>query len=132
MSSYTIDKEITDFLEGVVGVIEANSFERYTLWDRNRRSEKPLTWEQEYSGLMETVGRLADRPVCISLIKARVSGHLLLFIYPTSQVVDHLLIDAWLAAAIPVTGKRFNGYVNRVNAMNFHNVFPRTRGDATR
>lgn len=118
------DRELTAFLSGVVGVVEANSFEQHMLWAENRRRDRPQTWEQINPGLWETVGHLDDRPVCVSLSKVRVGNHLLLFIYPTSQVVDHRLIDRWAEKASPQTAF-INGRINRVDAMNFHNVFRR-------
>jgi hypothetical protein len=36
------------------------------------------------------------------------------------------MIDAWLKANLPATAFQPGGeYINRQNAMNFHNVFPR-------
>lgn len=125
--SRVIDPEMSSFLNGVIGVVDANSYERHMLWDENRRREQPKTWEQDNSGLMEIVGNVGDMPVCVVLWKATVGGHLLLFVDPTSQVVDHRMIDKWLAEAMPPTAFREgSGFVNRADAMNFHNVFPRT------
>lgn len=121
----TPDREMTDFLAGVVGVVEATSYEYHMLWVENQRADRPRTWEEISLGLLKTVGCLDDRPVCVSLRKARVGGHLLLFVDPTSQVVDHVMIDDWLLTTLPDSACRENGHVNRTDAMNFHNVFPR-------
>ena len=58
-----------------------------------------------------------------------VGGHKILFVDPTSRVVDHEMIRAWLQANAPVTA--FHGCdprkgLNIVDAGNFHNVLPRT------
>ncbi len=124
----TPDPELTSFLAGVVGVIEANSYERHMLWIENRQHPHPKTWEQLPPGRLETVGHLDDRPVCVSLLKVRVGGHPLLFFYPTSQVVDHAMIDLWLTATLPPSAMHPDGYPNRTDAMNFHNVFPHRDG----
>jgi hypothetical protein len=83
-------------------------------------------WVENFLGYSETLGRLADMPVCVSLRTAVVRGHKLLFIDPTSQVVDHRLIDEWLEEWLPPTARR-GSVVNKVDAANFHNVFPRKR-----
>lgn len=117
------DAEMRDFLAGVIGVVEANYFEHQMLWEENDRAPNKMTWEQIRHHLIETVGRCADMPVCISLVKAQVMGRLLLFVHPTSRVVDHLMIDNWLKKTLPPTALRPGGYVNKVDAMNFCDVF---------
>lgn len=123
----SVDQEMVDFLAGVVGVVEANSFEHLTLWQDNQRQPKPMAWEENRSGgPLVTVGELAGMPVCIALRVERVGGHSLLFVDATSQVVDHRLIDKWLLDNLPPTARHApGGYINRVDAMNFPNVFPR-------
>lgn len=116
------DSEMTDFLHGVVGVVEANSFEHLCLWQEYRSR---VAWSDRMSGFGEIIGHLADMPVCISLRTSTVDGHKLLFVDATSQVVDWRMVDAWLDKMMPQSARRDNGSVNRVNAMNFHNVFPR-------
>lgn len=115
------DKEMVEFLGGVVGAVEATSFERLCLW-QERDKTKP--WVQGLSGFLERVGEINDLPVCISLQVDEVDGHRLLFYNATSRAVDHDQIKTWLHANLPDTAKR-DGRVNRVDAMNFHNVFRR-------
>ena len=121
----TPDRELAAFLRGVVGVVDASSYEHHMLWVENQRTDQPRTWEEISLGFGVIVGHLGDRPVCLSLRKAVVDGHLLLFVDPTSQVVDHRLIDGWLSTNLPTSAHRATGSLNRTNAMNFHNVFPR-------
>lgn len=105
------DQQMIDYLADVVGVVEANSFEQLALWEREQ-------WPSEgRSGPLVKVGELAGMPVCIALMKITVRGHNVAFMDVTSQVVDYRLIDAWLAAHLPKGARR-------VDAMNFHNVFP--------
>lgn len=115
---------LPDFLNGVVGVVEANSYESMCLW-REYHQERKLRWEQGLGGYLPTVGKIDGRPVCLSLFVNTIKGHKILFIEPTSQVVDWEMIDVWLKANLLPTAFRSNGYVNKQNAMNFHNLFPR-------
>jgi len=127
------DCEMTAFLEGVIGAVLAYSYEHHMLWVENQKAEKPLTWEDVNPGLLEVAGYCHDTsgksfPTCISLFKARVGGHLLLFWHPTSQIVDFRLIEEWMKTNLPETAfVEYNGVrcVNQTDAMNFHNIFPR-------
>jgi hypothetical protein len=119
-----IDAQMAKFLDGVTGVVEANSFECQMLWEENQRLSK-RTWKSSGAGLMEVVGSLADMPVCISLFTAEVAAQKILFLDPTSQVVDHRMIDEWLEKTLPLSARREDGRVNRANAQNFHNIFRR-------
>ena len=112
-----------NFLDDVVGVVEANSFERMCLWKEYKANGK--TWVQNLSGCGINVGYItAQRPVFISLTTAVVDGHKILFVEPTSISVDHGMIGIWLKSNVPSAIKE-NGYLNVVDAGNFFNVFPR-------
>jgi len=114
-----------EFLNGVVGVVEATSYESMCLW-REYHLAREKSWVQDLGGYLPTVGHIDGRPVCLSLHINTVDGHKLLFIEATSQVVDHSMIEEWLKANLPATAFRDDGkYLNKENSMNFHNVFPR-------
>jgi hypothetical protein len=118
-----LDDDLTKLLDGVVGVVEANTFEQHALWEQNERYGH-RKWVQNLSGRGVTVGHVGDMPVFISLITAEVSGCKLLFVNATSQVVDHRMVDEWLTAALPKSAFRDGGErINRVDAANFCNVF---------
>ena len=119
-----MDQEMQKYLDGVMGVVEATNFEKHCLWENNQRSPRKRTWVETGHGFLEKVGFLADNPICISLLTAVVDDHKLLFTHPTSQVVDHRVIDAWMATHLPKSAYR-DGRINRIDAMNFHNIFPR-------
>lgn len=119
------DKQMTEFLSGVVGAVEANSFERLSLWE-DYHDRRRVSWQQDAAGLLETIGFLDDRPICLSLVTAVVDGRKILFYDATSQVVDHVAIDRWLAEVLPDTARRPNGTVIKENAMNFHNALRAT------
>jgi hypothetical protein len=122
-----MDNELAKFLDGVIGVVDANSYESMCLYMENDREQK-RPWKQNSSGLLETVGIVDGRPVCLSLLTNEVDGHKLLFIEATSQIVDWKMIEEWLQRSMPVTcfdGNDPRRRLNRTNAMNFHNVLPR-------
>jgi hypothetical protein len=115
---------LSDFLSGVVGVVEANSYESLCLW-RDFHKEQKMTWVQGLGGYVPTIGMIDGRPVCLSLFVNTIGGHKILFIEGVSQVVDHVMIDAWLKANLPATALRDGGeYLNKANAMNFHSILP--------
>lgn len=107
------------FLEGVIGVVEATNFEYSKLWEA---WEEKDDWKSISGGYGVTIGRIDSRPVFISLRTAIIHGHKVLFIDPTSEVVDWKLIETWLLVNLPesaMEGKR----VNTTDATNFRNIF---------
>lgn len=119
-----IDEQMTKFLEGVVGAVEANSFEKLCLWqDYHEERKKP--WVEGRSGLCEIVGDINGMPVNVSLYVDVVDGHRILFYDAVSAVVDHRLVLQWLQETLPKSAMRPDGFPNKVDAMNFYNVFPR-------
>lgn len=122
--------EHKDLFENVVGVVEASRYESLSLW-RDYKVHRPgKKWEQSLSGPLVTVGELDGRPVCISVFVHTIGGHRVVFMEPTSQVVDHKMIEEWLLEHLPDSAMRQNTwgdgkrYINKVDAMNFFNVFP--------
>lgn len=119
----TTSYDIMEMLRGVVGVVEANSYEHLCLW--REEQERRVPWKEGLAGRLVVVGRFNRMPVCLSIRVDEVGGHRLAFIDATSAVVDWRKIDAWLKANMPKTAFRSDGHINKVDAMNFHNVFPR-------
>jgi hypothetical protein len=120
-----VNDRMKDFLKEVVGVVEATSYETSCLW-REWHQEEKKSWVQGMGGYLPTIGLLGDRPVVLSLLINTVDGHPILFMEPTSQVVDHEMIEEWLKLHLPATALKDEGkFVNKVDAQNFHNVFPR-------
>lgn len=125
--------EHKDLFEGVVGVVEVTNFESLCLWQKHTDcGAKRDVWKQSLSGPLVTVGHIYKRPICISLFVHTIDGHRILFMEPTSQIVDHKKIEAWLLEHLPDSAmqqhwlKEGSRYINKVDAMNFNNVFPRT------
>lgn len=123
-----IDRQISEFLDGVVGVIEANSFEHMKLREDNDKRANKKRWDEGRRGFLETVGTLDGMPICISLLCDEIDGQKILFFHCTSQVVDHRKIDQWFNDSLPGSAFREEGIINRQDAMNFHNVFRTTGG----
>lgn len=127
------DPELVKFLEGVVGVVEANSYEKMMLWVENSRRETPLCdsglarmkWESSNHGIGRTIGYLASRPIHLGLIVNVINGHRILFLDVTSTVVDHDLIRDWLLTVLPASAIKENGYVRYEDAENLYAVLPR-------
>lgn len=116
---------LTEFLAGVIGVVEATSFEKHCLWQQEHQ-ERGRQWKQNLSGYIPQIGELDGRPICVSLFTAVVDDHKILFIEATSQLVDHRMIEEWLKKNLPASALKDDGkHINHVNASNFHNVFPR-------
>lgn len=102
--------KITDFL------VEANSFEKHTLW---REWHEKLTWQQENPGESVTIGHLDDRPVCVSFFWDTIGGKLICFYDAHSAVVDWTMINDWLRKHF--TGRWDSGTRwAHTDAMNFH------------
>lgn len=113
-------------------LVEANSFEYHALWADHsheslwppydqrlvKRAYDPVHWEQVCDGKMEMVGKLGNREVWVSFRWAWLDGQLIAFWEATSQLVDHKLVDAWLAKHF--TGRYDNGHRPATcDAMNF-------------
>jgi len=113
-----IDDQMKNFMSGVVGIVEASSYESMMLWSENH---KKYDWKEGRSGFLVTVGFIGTKPVCISVLTPVINGHKLLFWHATSTVVDYDMIRKWIELAAPETAYS-HGHLNNTDAMNFHNV----------
>ena len=128
------DNALVEFLDGVVGCVEANSFESHQLWatfhyNAEKLGYTKLSWEQGMQGTSRVIGYVQvngeDKPVNVSLFCNVVDGHKILFYDPCSTSIDHDMVRAWLEKVLPDTARREDGYINNTDANNFHNVLPR-------
>lgn len=110
------------FLENIHGAVEATSFERMCLWERNRDRAK-REWVENLSGIGKNVGEFSGSPVFISLLTAMIDGKKILFYEATSVVVNWDIIEKWLQDNLPKSAFRKDGRLNKTDAMNFHNIF---------
>lgn len=124
-----------------VFLVEATDFERLTLWNAwandpiakqyGPPNEHRVPWEEESLGSLSTVGtikefRVRRRPICVSTTWAIILRCRVAFFNATSQVVDHLVVDAWLATKC---NARWDHGMRpaRSDAMNFHHCIDALR-----
>lgn len=127
-----MDAEMRKFLDGVVGVVEASSYEMHMLWVENDRSqpERKMHWVDNSAGLGQNFGSVGKMPVYGSLWTRVIDGHKILFVEMTSTVIDHRMVEAWLKENLPVTAFEDcdpRQRMNQSDPMNFHNVFSEPR-----
>ncbi len=128
-------REISDRLSKTVAVVEATSTEQFYLWkewsnesawqEAGRTPFSKVSWEQMNPGFCQTIGRLGDMPVVISLAWNRIEGQLVLFWELTSQVQDYRMAEPWLKKMFGEKGWPTYDSGNRraiSDAMNFHNT----------
>ena len=72
------------------------------------------------------MGKVAEHNVCAALWISIIGGNKILFVEPTSNVVDHKLIENWLAEWLPRSAytERAPIRLNMTNPTNFYNIFP--------
>lgn len=126
-----MSETLEQFLAGVSGVVEANTFERHSLWlENDRLGAKGRKWEENLRGYIEYVRWVQGRPICVSMFKATIDGQSILFWDATSQLVDYAIIEDWLEKVIPKTARDERGRINKTDAMNFCNVLHRAKENA--
>ena len=96
--------DIQKYIAGVIGVVEANSFETLCLWKEHPNAD--ARWKQAPWGPLVEIGQVDGRPIWVSLLVHTIDGDRVLFIDATSQIVDHKLIDEWLHANLPASARR--------------------------
>lgn len=109
------DDQMVNLLKDVVGIIIATREEQHCIWARNRENNL-FPWESKPNGILETVGYLNERPICISLRVHQVNYKKILFIDATSSLVDWQMIDEWIELNLP--------NVKKTDATNWTNVIP--------
>lgn len=121
--AYEPSKELQEYWAGVIGVLEANSFESTCL----NKSYCADGWTQSTSGMSTAVGSIQTRPIHVSFYTAMFAGYKLLIINPTSPLVDWLMIRKWLELHLPLTAFKENDPrkgLNYSDAGNVHNLLP--------
>lgn len=114
------DSELARFLVGVEAIVEANRFEYMCLWDE-WHNNKGKPWASNLSGMGQSIGKTDGMTTFLSLFRSKVNGVEVLFVEPTSQVVDYRLIDEWKRVNFPE--------LRMVDADNFYRVFQPAKGD---
>lgn len=89
-------------------------------FDRWDLADQRLAWEQLNPGYMVTVGECAGMPVCVCVTFARIRGRIVAFYYATSQVVDHRMVEKWLAKEFKPPKWDSGTRTAHCDAQNFH------------
>ncbi|MFA6199260.1 MAG: hypothetical protein WC679_02475 [Bacteroidales bacterium] len=102
--------EFDDLMKKTMFAVEANSFEEHCLWDKYNSK---LKWGEFTSGTMKTFYSESGRPICVSLCWAYINDFLVLFYFPTSELVDWVIINEWLESL---------NFKYKTDAQKFHNI----------
>ena len=105
----------------VIFYVEANSYERHTLWERFFSNPDPhckvTSWEQITRGQLITIGVCDSNPVCVDISWAVIEGYMVMFYYGCSRVVDHDIIEKWFEHFVP------HYHARHCDAMNFTHCY---------
>jgi hypothetical protein len=115
-------RRLSEDFHNVFFLVEASDYERHSLWKEYSKEydqyDGRVDWKEERRGYFYEIGRLDDRPVCVSVVFASVNGKRVAFYYGCSQLVDHKMIEEWLDQLdIPKWG---GGRRSCTDASNFH------------
>lgn len=102
------DGAVGRLLQGVVGVVVANSDAQQLLWELNTHREDKREWKSSGGGPMVNVAIIADRPVWIALSILESGGHKLLMVDPTSPIICHSAIRTWLKRMLPESAYKYS------------------------
>lgn len=112
---------VKEYIQDVIGAVEANNFEQLELWDRS--SKEGAVWKTTNYGYGVHIGDFHGRQIFISITTSVIDDHKILFYYPTSELVDWGMIEKWLKQNLPNTAFDKNGRLNKVDASGFYNIF---------
>lgn len=111
-------QEYEERFNNTIYAVEATDFEAHRLWNQ---WSKEFEWDEGSDGLLITVGKLNDSPVCFSASWVEINRVLVLMYHATSNVVDHSMIEKWITENTP-------NLKGRTDAQNFHNIINRVKG----
>lgn len=95
-------------------IVEATRFEQLALWQQWHKQSN-WSWVDDSSGYGINVGTRAGMPVMIAITWSIIKNRHIMFVYPTSQVVDYRLVDKWIKQNFP--------HAPKTNADNFGHAF---------
>ncbi len=104
-------------LASVFGVVEATTFEKYSLY----KEWKHKAIQFESGGLYIAIGMYAGRPVVIQILFATLNGHLIMFWYSPSTVVNHTMSKQWLETYVGLNHRKTETF-HTTDCMNFHTL----------
>ena len=116
--------EVKHFMHGCHGALEATNFEMLMLWKEHHESENNKIEQCNHlGGYLPCIARSNDRKntIHLSLSIYLIRGKQILVFNPTSQFVDHLIIEQWLSKYLPHTAIR-DGVANIKDAGSAFNL----------
>ena len=97
-NSYEPTKQLKEIFSKTVFLVEATDFERHALWEKWH--DEFGIWTQASEGDMQTIGYVTVqnkiKPIVLSFLRTFISGHQVMFYYPSSQSVDYEVVDKWI------------------------------------
>lgn len=90
-------RRLQELFKDVVTMLTCSKEEYHFAWGRNDdgKFQPKLDWKSDQSLTAFTVGHLADMPVAVTVAAVVIDGRKILFVEPTSTVVDYDMIRAW-------------------------------------
>lgn len=101
-SRFAPSDEVKAYMCDAIWFVEATNTERANLWKQYGADHRQV-WTSDLGGYGVTVGTIADKPICLSILYAIIGGKKVVFWYPTSVVVDYDQIAAWFDYWFPST-----------------------------
>lgn len=114
-ASSHLQEWIDQFTKGdnaITGIVETSGCDTLFMYKLYLKEYDDMSGTR--GGPVVTVGTIGDRPICIALNVVVICGKRLMFYDPTSQLVDHAMIEEYLDKTWPG--------VSRTDAMNVHNL----------
>lgn len=130
-------QEVKEYLQGAVFVVEATNFEQFCLWEfwairsDHVRANKPVDWEDDPRGFLETVGHYGEMPVTVSINKALLNGQKVVFYYSPSIVTHSGMVEKWIEENCKPQGAGYRTEWH-CDAQNFHLCAAKIRGESVK
>jgi hypothetical protein len=125
-TTFIVDPQDEKLFEDVVFLVEANSYESHSLWERFHYKPHEgyphiKDWKDVSLGHMICIGEIKKRPICVTVHYAIINGKKICFYDGVSALVDNTMINEWLDYWFFDRIKWEMGRKPICDAMNFHN-----------
>lgn len=93
----------------------SSSYETMALY--REYMELKMTYKQDMSGYLHTIGHINDRPICIAPMIHVIDGLNVLYVEATTGLVDWEMIEEWVNARVPKGTQMCNDPSNAISYM---------------
>lgn len=93
-----------------VVVLISSSCETMSMY--NDFMQQKMSYKQDMSGYMHTIGHIHDRPICISPMIHVIDGVNVLYVEAMSVLIDWEMIEDWVKARVPESATICNSPIN--------------------